>query len=107
LRLETIKKPTMVYEGLAVEACKLFPANVNVAAALSIAFGPEKTRVRIVVDPRIHRNIHEITVKGDFGELSTQIHNVPSLENSATSSLAALSAIATLKRLTEPIIVGT
>jgi len=78
----------VVYEGSVVEACKLFPANVNVAATLSIAsLGPQKTRVRIVVDPGIHRNIHEITVKGDFGELSTQIHNVPSLETLPQATL--------------------
>ncbi|MEM2518268.1 MAG: aspartate dehydrogenase domain-containing protein, partial [Candidatus Bathyarchaeia archaeon] len=84
-----------------------FPANVNVAATLSLAgIGAEKTVVRVVADPTISRNIHEIEVKGDFGELRVHVENVPSAENPKTSFLAALSAIATLKRLTEPIVVG-
>ncbi|MEM3789190.1 MAG: aspartate dehydrogenase domain-containing protein, partial [Candidatus Bathyarchaeia archaeon] len=63
--------------------------------------------VRVVADPTISRNIHEIEVKGDFGELRIHVENVPSVENPKTSFLAALSAIATLKRLTEPFVVGT
>ncbi|MEM3613524.1 MAG: aspartate dehydrogenase [Candidatus Micrarchaeaceae archaeon] len=103
-----VEKPTVVYEGPAIEACKLFPANVNVAATLSLAgIGAEKTVVRVVADPTISRNIHEIEVKGDFGELRVRVENVPSAENPKTSFLAALSAIATLKRLTEPFVVGT
>ncbi|MGB9672421.1 MAG: aspartate dehydrogenase, partial [Candidatus Norongarragalinales archaeon] len=41
------------------------------------------------------------------GELRVHVENVPSGENPKTSFLAALSAIATLKRLTEPLIIGT
>ncbi|MEM1539841.1 MAG: aspartate dehydrogenase [Candidatus Bathyarchaeia archaeon] len=103
-----VEKPTLVYEGPATEACKLFPANVNVAATLSLAgMGAEKTVVRVVADPTVSRNIHEIEVKGDFGELRVHVENVPSAENRKTSFLAALSAIATLKRLTELLIIGT
>ena len=44
-----IKEPTLVYEGSALEACSLFPANVNVAASVSLAgIGPEKTKVQII-----------------------------------------------------------
>lgn len=103
-----VEKPTLIYEGSAVEACKLFPANINVAATLSLAgIGAEKTVVRVVADPTISRNIHEIEVRGEFGELQVRVENVPSAENPKTSFLAALSAIATLKRLTEPFVIGT
>ncbi len=103
-----VEKPTLVYEGPAAEACRLFPANVNVAATLSLAgIGADKTVVRVVADPTISRNIHEIEIRGDFGELQVYVENVPSAENPKTSFLAALSAIATLKRLTEPVVVGT
>ncbi|MGC8998919.1 MAG: aspartate dehydrogenase [Candidatus Bathyarchaeia archaeon] len=103
-----IEKPTLIYEGSALEACKLFPANVNVAATLGLAgIGVEKTVVRVVADPTLSRNIHEIEVRGEFGELRVHVENVPSKENPKTSFLAALSAIATLKRMTEPLIIGT
>jgi aspartate dehydrogenase len=108
LRLEKLEKPTLIYEGPAFEACKLFPANVNVAAALGLAgVGVEKTKVRIIADPFIKRIIHEVKVKGEFGELRVHTENVPLTENPKTSYLAALSAIATLKKISESFIVGT
>lgn len=103
-----IEKPMLVYEGPATEACKLFPSNVNVAATLSLAsVGADKTIIRVIVDPLISRNIHEVEVKGEFGELKVHVENVPSVENPKTSYLAALSAIATLKKITEPLVIGT
>jgi len=63
--------------------------------------------VKVFVDPRALRNIHEITVIGDFGTFTSRIENVPSPDNPRTSLLAALSAIATLKKITEPLHIGT
>jgi aspartate dehydrogenase len=38
----------MIFEGTAREGARGFPANVNVAAALSLAgFGPDRTRLEI------------------------------------------------------------
>jgi len=106
--LDAINVAKKIYEGTAQEACKFFPDNVNVAAALSLAgIGPKKTIVRIVADPGINRNIHEISVRGEFGELRARIENVPSPENPKTSYLAAVSAIANLRKITENILVGT
>ncbi|MFQ5940825.1 MAG: aspartate dehydrogenase [Nitrososphaerales archaeon] len=98
--LKKIKKPTLVYKGNALEAVKLFPANVNVAAVLSLAgIGPNKTQVRIVADPNSEMNLHEITARGKFGEMHFQIKNVPSPTNPKTSYLAALSAIECLRAI--------
>jgi aspartate dehydrogenase len=106
--LSAIKEPTTIYEGNAKEACRLFPENVNVAAALSLAgIGPEKTKVQIIVHPTIQKNIHEIHVKGDFGKLTVHNENVVSPRNPKTSALAVLSAITTLKKITENIQIGT
>ncbi len=99
---------TMLFEGCAADAVRAFPANVNVAASLSLAgVGAEKTLVRVFVDPEATKNIHEITVEGDFGTFTCRIENVPSSFNLKTSSLAALSAIATLRKITEPLQIGT
>lgn len=106
--LSALKEPTIIYEGPAKEACKLFPRNVNVAAALSLAgIGPEKTKVQIVADPTIQKNIHEIQVKGEFGRLTVRTENVVSPLNPKTSALAVLSAITTLKKITENFQIGT
>jgi aspartate dehydrogenase len=106
--LFAIRSPTMIYEGFAEEAAREFPKNLNVTVALSLAgIGPEKTRVKLVVDPSETRNIHEITAKGDFGEATFRVAGLPSPDNPKTSYLAALSAIATLKNLMSPLQVGT
>ena len=108
INLKKIKKKTKIFEGNALEAINGFPKNVNVSAILSLAgIGPKKTKVKVVVDPKIKRNIHEIEVIGSFGKLVTRTENVVSPLNPKTSHLAVLSACATLKRLTGHIKIGT
>ena len=98
--LEKITKPTVIYEGNAREAVKLFPKNINVAATVSImGIGFDRTKVKIIVDPKAKSNSHELTVKGEFGKMVSRTDNVPSEKNPATSHLAALSAISALKRI--------
>ncbi len=90
-----LSEPLVVFEGSAREAVAAFPANVNVAAALSLAgIGPDKTRVRLVADPATTVNTHEIFAKGPFGELTTIMRNRPSPRNPKSSYMASLSACA-------------
>ena len=108
INLDSIKKQTTVFEGNAAEAVKLFPANINVSVALSLAgFGLDKTIVTIIADPSLKINIHEIVVDGEFGHMISRTENVPSPVNPKTSYLAALSAVATFKRIIDPIKIGT
>lgn len=97
---------TILYEGKASEAVKEFPTNINVAAALSIACGID-IDVKIIADPSVDRNMHEVHVVGDSGEFTTITKNVRCSMNPKTSVLAAYSAIKLLRRLNENIIVGT
>lgn len=93
-------EPTVLYDGTAREAVKKFPKNINVSMILSLAgIGPDNTKVRIIADPFVNKNIHEIEVSGVFGYYKLQVANVPSPENPKTSYLACLSAIALLKEL--------
>ena len=106
--LKSFTTPTQIYEGFADEAAREFPRNLNVVVTLSLAgTGPEKTRVIVIVDPEETRNIHEITVKGDFGEATFTVAGLPSPDNPKTSYLAGLSAVATLSNLMNPLRVGT
>jgi len=106
--LKSIKEPTLLYEGPARKAVKLFPRNVNVAASLSLAgIGPDRTIVKIIADPNVKEITHEIKVKGVFGELVTKTVNKPFPDNPKTSYIAALSAIATLRRISSHISIGT
>jgi aspartate dehydrogenase len=105
--LDAITQETLIFEGPATEACRAFPANVNVVAALSLAgIGPEKTRIKIFASPERPLNRHRIAVEGEFGRLAIEIENVPS-ENPRTGKLSYLSTIALLKDLSAPLRVGT
>jgi aspartate dehydrogenase len=105
--LGALKAPTLIFEGSAYEAVKAFPANVNVAATLCLAAREGEVRVKVVVDPGIKVNMHEIVAEGDFGRITTKVENVPSPKNPRTSYLAALSAVATLRSIVEPVKIGT
>lgn len=108
ISLENVVQPLKVFEGSAREAIKGFPANVNVAVALSLAgIGPDRTRIEIWADPGVTRNTHTIEARSDSSNLSITIENVPSVENPATGKVTALSALAALRRLTAPLVVGT
>jgi aspartate dehydrogenase len=86
----------------------LFPQNVNVAAAIALAgVGLEKTTVRIVADPAAARNVHEIFVRGAFGEAAIRLANLPNPANPRSSYLAGLSVIATLRELVGTLRIGT
>jgi aspartate dehydrogenase len=105
--LDAIREETLIFEGPATEACRAFPANVNVVAALSLAgIGPELTRIRIHAVPGLGRNQHRITIEGEFGTLRIEVENVPS-ENPRTGKLSYLSTIALLRDLGATLRVGT
>ena len=62
----------ILFEGKASDAVKEFPLNINVAATISMACNRD-IDVKIIVDPKVDRNVHEITARGDFGEFKTII----------------------------------
>ena len=107
--LEKINTITTIFEGTAKQAVSLFPANINVAALLSLAgLGSEKTLVKIVADPNTTKNTHNVTAQGKFGKMTFNIENVPDETNPKTSTLAILSAIETLRKYcTSGISIGT
>lgn len=108
ISLDNVTEALKVYDGSAAEAAKGFPANLNVGAALGLAgIGPEKTRLEIWADPGVTRNSHTITVVSNSSNFTMTIENIPTEENPRTGKITALSVIAALKRLTEPLVVGS
>jgi aspartate dehydrogenase len=96
--IDIIKEKKVIFDGNAIDAIKEFPSNVNISALVSLAgIGFEKTRVKIVVDPKIINNQHEIQVKWKFGSFQIKVDNMPSPDNPKTSYLAILSAIECLR----------
>ncbi len=97
--IDKIQKSTVIFEGTASDAVKLFPANINVAALLSlVGIGNEKTKVKIIANPDTTKNTHEIEAEGKFGKMNFLIENIPDETNPKTSRLAILSAIETLRK---------
>ncbi|MEH7379040.1 aspartate dehydrogenase [Bacillus sp. JJ1533] len=104
---EEIAEAKVVFEGKAVDAIKQFPKNMNVSIVLSLAgIGIDKTIVRLVADPHIEKNIHQVEITGDFGEATFSITNQPLPANPKTSYLAAMSILGTLKRITGKLRIG-
>ena len=108
LHLERLTRPSVIFEGSPRAVVGAFPQNTNVAAALALAGGRAgaRARIRVVADPSIRRNIHELDVQGDCGRIRCRIESRPSA-NPKTSELAVRSAVATLARIFDPVHLGT
>lgn len=103
-----LTEPLQVFAGSAREGAKLFPANVNVAAALGLAgAGPDETRLEIWADPGVQRNVHRIELRSAAVDIDVDIRNVPSEANPRTGKVVCMSVLASLERLVSPLIVGT
>ena len=107
IAVEAMTEDTVIFDGTAEEAARAFPTTSNVAASLRLAVDPKvPVHVRVVASPGGAQNVHEIRVKGEFGELAVDVKNVPSRANPRTSQLAAFSALATLANITQSLRVG-
>ena len=98
---KTNTEELVIYEGTAKEATRQFPREMNVAATLALTIKPAQVKVKVVSDPKVTRNTHEIHAKWLLGEMSLQFANDPHPDNPHTSALAAWSAIKLLQRLLE------
>ena len=106
--LSNLSEPLRLYQGSVRDAAQKFPANVNVAVALSLAgAGPDETQYEIWADPGVTRNTHVIEVDAAEVSFEMSIAGVPTEENPATGKLTPLSTIAALKALVQPLKIGS
>ncbi len=102
-----LSEPKTVFAGYARQAAIEYPESVNVTAAVSLAgVGLDRTEVRIIADPAVNRNQHEISAEGTFGRLRFEIQGIPTDQNPRTGRLVAMSIVNTLLSRREPIVVG-
>lgn len=107
IEIAATEVPVRVFSGTARQAAKGFPANLNVGAGLALAgVGPDETMIDIWADPALTRNTHSIEVESDSARFSMTIENIPS-ENPKTGRITALSVLATLRKMTAPLRIGT
>jgi aspartate dehydrogenase len=107
LDLDHLDEALVVFEGNAQDAIAGFPSNVNVAVTLATAVGDfERVKVRVVADPEATYTMHRIEVTANSGTMTVELFNYPSPANPRSSSLAALSALATIRRTASKLRVG-
>ena len=93
-----------IFNGIAKDAIKHFPENVNVAVTTALATtGVENTKVSINSIPGFDSNKHEIKLVGEIINVNVIVETTPSKNNPKSSALAAYSVISLLKNLVSPI----
>ena len=115
--LDKLREPTVIFEGSPAQAVREFPQNTNVAATLMLAClltgrraasaSSPRIRVRVIADPGLRQNVHELEVEGDCGRISARVQSRPSATNPKTSEIAVRSALAVLRQRFSGVRIGT
>lgn len=105
--LDALSAEATLYQGGADEAATRYPQNANVAATIALAgAGFADTEVRLVADPAAGGNIHQVHAEGMFGAVDIEIRGKPLPDNPKTSTLAAHSVVAEIRRRAAPVEIG-
>ncbi|HEV7322901.1 MAG TPA: aspartate dehydrogenase [Ensifer sp.] len=104
-RLGELEEAVAFFEGSAAEAATAFPQNANVAATTSLAgIGMQRTRVRLVADPKATENMHCIHAHGAFGTLEIRLQNRPLATNPKSSEMTALNLVRMIENRSNPLV---
>jgi aspartate dehydrogenase len=93
----------VLFEGAPAEAARLYPRNLNAGLTVALAVAPAPVTVRVIADPAVRLNTHEIEAESALGSAFMRFANRPSPDNPKTSALTAASLAAAVRRLIEPV----
>lgn len=86
LDLAGLRDEACFFTGSARDAALQYPKNANVAATVALAgLGFEDTKVRLIADPAVSRNTHEVSVRAGAADFTIRIEGHPSPDNPKTS----------------------
>ena len=106
LDLDTLTEATVHFNGNARDAALEYPMNANVAASVALAgIGLDDTRVELIADPDIDRNVHEIVAEGDFGRCEFCIEGMALPGNPRSSAITAMSVVREILDCTSPVVI--
>jgi aspartate dehydrogenase len=101
--LDRLTQRTVIFQGNAGEAARLFPKNANLAAAVALAgIGFERTRVELVADPNAGGNVGTVEAVSHSTTLTLSVASNSS-SNPKTSANVGASVIAALRNGAAPI----
>ncbi|GBQ71262.1 L-aspartate dehydrogenase [Ameyamaea chiangmaiensis NBRC 103196] len=92
--VDHIGNEVVLFEGDAVTAAQRYPRNLNAGLAVALAAGLDHTRVRVVADPTVRDNTHEVRVQSALGHAHFEFMNAPDPRNPKTSRITAFSVAA-------------
>ena len=105
--LGNLKEPTVIFEGSPREGAALYPQNVNISAAVSLAgLGLDKTKLTIIADTSIETHICEIKAEGAFGNYSFVEDLTVAETNRKTGKIVGMAVMKTIRQMVSPIIIG-
>ena len=105
--LAGMTEPTVIFEGSPREGAALYPQNVNISAAVSLAgMGLDDTRLTIIADTDIDTHVCEVHAEGAFGKFSFVEDMVISERNRKTSKLVAMAVMKTVRQMVSPVVIG-
>lgn len=106
LDLDTLSEAAVHFSGSARKAALEYPKNANVAASVALAgMGFDDTRVELIADPGVTRNVHEIVAEGAFGRFEFQIEGKSLPDNPRSSAITAMSVVREILNPTSPIVI--